>query len=659
MRTITEKSAKLLFIILAILFGNCSSSWAIESVSAKTQKPKEVQETSSVRTLRDDNTAQTDGMEIKNPVEVVKERIMAKKASIETAEMPKEEKSELLLDADEIEYQDETKEIEARGHVVIIAKPDNVKITAKRGTLNHETNIIKLYDEVTVYKDGMEIQGNHMVINLNEENVLMDEPIATYGIFRVTSREGYAYANKIESINGQAELAKKMDVMITTQGFGSRYDQTIVQKDLATDEIKRKRAEPYKIHTREILIKSDKDHDTVTLKNVEIFYKTKKLATAPTIQLYTDKENSYIETNIMELGGFNDFGTYAGPAFLVKGPYGSTIKLAPIVAYSDKIGLGGIAKFRSKRNTAEVGWNSASDNIVGRGKYEFNKNLRLEYSRHAYMDEWFHGYRRAGYSAQLVHKKTWAVPNLGASYTQMLSGGYVSDYSKEHQDDMPGSGRLRWQAELSKNLFSIENKEQEVFLNIHGVAQTSATLYTSGETTGLFKVGPRIHSRVKNWGSRIFFSMGGMHGQSPYEFDSYRYGKVTVSIDQNYRFNRYLAAGYYGSFSPLKDNYNKKLVTENRFYVVAGPEDVKVALFYDTERSLAAFDIMFLLGSNNLKTSYDKLTAENYEKIGKKREPFEDFKLGRIRIPKAEPSENKTNSSNNSPNLMDYDPYKL
>jgi len=633
MRTIMEKNAKLL-VILAVLLGNYSSSWAVEEVVAKTQKPKEVQERLNVRTPWDESTAQTDGMEIKSPIEVIKERRAAKKAAAEASAAAEDEKSAILLDADEIEYRDETKEIEARGRVVIIAKPDNVKITAKRGVLNHDTNILKLYDEVVIYKDGAEIKGKFMIVDLNEENVLMDEPVATYGIIKVTSREGYAYANKIESINGQAELAKKMEIMLATQGFGSNYDQSIVQKELATDEIKKKRAEPYRIHTREILIKSDKDHDIVTLKNAQIFYKTRKIMTVPTIQIYTDKERNYIETNIMEIGGFQDFGTYIGPAFLAKGPFGSTFKFAPIAAVSDGIGAGGILKFKSKRNTAEVGWNSASNNIVGKGKYAFNKDLRFEYSRHAYMDEWFQGYRRPGYSAQLVHKKTWAVPNLDAEYTQQLSAGYVSEYSKEHQEDMDGAGRFRWQAQLSKSMFFIGNKEQEMFLNLRAIAQTSATLYTTGDTVGIFKVGPSIHSRVKNWGSRIHMGLGGIHGKSPYEFDNYRYGKATVTIDQNYRFNRYLAAGYLGTFSPLKDNFEKKLVTENRFYVIAGPEDIKVAVFYDTIRSLAAFDIMFLLGSNNLKTTYDKLTVENYEKIGKKREPLEDFKLGRIKIPK-------------------------
>lgn len=651
-----EKSAKLL-VILVILLGSYNSSWAVEEVVAKTQKPKEVQEDIGAQTFQDESAAQVDGMEIKNPVEIIKERTRAKKAAVGTSIVAENEAKGINIDADEIEYQDATKEIEARGHVVVTAESDNVRITADKGTLNHDTNILKFYDNVVIYKDGAEIKGTYMVINLNEENVLMDEPIVTYGIFKVTSREGFAYANKIESINGQAEIAKKMDIMIATQGFGSNYDPTIVQPELATDEMKKKRAEPYRIHTKEIVIKSDKDHDTVTLKNAEIFYKTHKILKAPIIQIYTDKERSYIETNIIEVGGFNDFGTYIGPGFVTKGPFGSTIKLVPILAVSDGVGAGGLVKFRSKRNTAELGWNSASNNLVGRGKYAFNKDFRFEYSRHAYMDEGFHGYRRPGYSVQLVHKKIWDVPNLKANYTQQVSAGYIADYSKEHQEDMPSAGRFRWQGELAKDLFFIGNKEQEVFLNLSAITQASATLYTTGDTLGVFRVGPRIQSRVKNWGSRIHFALGGIHGESPYEFDSFRYGKLSVTIDQNYRFNRYLAVGYLGTFSPLKDNFEKKLVTENRFYVMAGPEDVKVAVFYDTERSMAAFDLMFLLGSSNLKTTYDKLTIENYEKIGKKREPFEDFKLGRIKIPQEE-SDSKT-SRDKDADFIEYDPYKL
>lgn len=631
-RFMVDKNLKLftvLLFLISIFFTNSAN--AVEEIVAKTKRPAAKIVKEEVEYY--EPYVQTDGMEIPNPFQ---KRV---KPILEPAIPAKE--NTLTMDSDEIEYNGETNEVEARGHVLVIAQPENIRLSADRGVYNRSTNIIKLYDNVTLHKDGAEIVGDYMVVDLNEENILMNEPTGTFDFFKITGREGYAYTNKIESINGEIELAKKMDVTIASYGFGSYYDPTIIQANLATDEMKKKRTEPYKLHTKEIIIKSEKDHDIVTFKNVDIYYKKFKLITAKNVQIYTDKEQNYIETNVPEIGSMSGFGTYAGPGFVTKGPLGSTIKIVPSLVLDGGLGFGGIARVHSKRNTLEAGWASSSKNLIGRGKYKFNKDLRFEYARHSYMDEGLFGHRRAGYLAQLVHQKTWDVPNLDAKFTQRISAGYVAEYSKEHQEDMPGTSRLRWQADLNKPLFSIGDKEQDMFLNLSGVAQVGATVYGTGDTVGIFRVGPSIQSRVRNWGSKINFAMAGIHGASPYRFDEYRYGKVSIYIDQNYRFNRYLAAGYQGAFAPLKDNHDKKLVTENRFYVMAGPEDVKAAISYDTEREIAAFDILFLLGSDNMKAKYDKLTIENVETLGKKRDFFEDMKFRKIQVPEADDTESR------------------
>src|SRR5699024_11763463 len=68
--------------------------------------------------------------------------------------------------------------------------------------------------------------------------------------------------------------------------------------------------------------------------------------------------------------------------------------------------------------------------------------------------------------------------------------------------------------------------------------------------------------------------LGGVHGHSPYAFDEYRYGRQTIMFDESLILNKYISVGYRGTLSPLKDNYDKDILTENRFYAVVGPEDV-------------------------------------------------------------------------------------
>ena len=175
-----------------------------------------------------------------------------------------------------------------------------------------------------------------------------------------------------------------------------------------------------------------------------------------------------------------------------------------------------------------------------------------------------------------------------------------------------------------------------MYVNISALAQTMATVYSeTGDTMALFRVGPSITSRVKRWNSNITYTLGGVHGHSPYAFDEYRYGRQTIMFDESLILNKYISVGYRGTLSPLKDNYDKDILTENRFYAVVGPEDVKVAFSYDAVRQNMNFNFLFLLGSDNLDLRYEKLTVQNPDKLGKRQVKQSDKDLYKITVPES------------------------
>ncbi len=599
---------------------------SIEVIQAKNQT--EVIKQNAKIFDKNQSNKEYDGMYIPNPIDKFRE----KEAVIPEPAEP----TSMTIDCEEMQYNEETNELEAKGKVILKTAPEKVKITADRAIYDSSTNIIKLFDNVSLYKDGGVINGDYMVIDLNSENVLMNEPKGTFDIFKINAREGYVYSNRIEAVNGDIDLAKRLEMRLATEGFGSGYDQSMLQESTVPFDLKRKRAEPYRIETKEMIIKSGDNHDKIILNNAKIYYKKFKLAAVNNVEIYTDKEQNYIETNLPELGGLQDFGTYIGPGFVFEAPGNSTIKIAPSLVISDgTIGIGGIFKHRSKRNRLEAGWATSSNNLIIRGRYDFTKSLRADYSRHGYMDEWFYGANRPGYMLQLVHHKVWDVPDLGATYTQRITGGYVSDYLKDNQEENNyGTMRLRWQGELTKKVLEIGNREQEMFLMGYVNTQAAATIYGTGDTTAIVRFGPGIYSRVKFWGSRIYALVSGVHGESPMEFDRYRYGKVALSIDENIRICKYLTLGYSGTISPLKDNYDKELLTESKFYALAGPEDMKVAISYDTVRESTSFDFVFLIGTDRAKMKYDRLIIEDPETLGKENKKTDsDWQLRKIKVP--------------------------
>lgn len=575
-------------------------------------------------------------MEIPSLLDVIKKKKEPKSAPLESKNKANDEtasKQGATLDSDEMEYFEDRNEVEARGHVVIKTYPDGTTLTADKAIINKATNIIRLFGDVVLQKDDSVVKGDFMSIDLNEENVLMNEPTGTLGTLTIRAQEGYAYANEIQTVNGDAQMAKDVEMMLRSKGFGY-YDETLVDLDLVTPELQKKRSEPLKIKTREIVIESKRDHDVITFKGAEIYYKKFKVAKFDSAEILTDKSQTYVETNLPEVGMIRDFGTYVAWGYATEVPFGGTLKVMPALVYDSGAGIGVIGRYRSKRNLLEAAYATSSENLIVRGRYDVNKNWRIKYGRHAFFDEWFMGARQPGYIAQIEHNKSYRMKDLnGAVYRQRFSGGYVTDYGLKEEDNRFGSLRLRWQGELSKVFYEKRNKEQDLYFRIYGYTQAGATLYGTGDVHGILRAGPAIHTRVKNWGSRIGYGMAGTHGQSPFRFDEYIYGKQFITIDENLRLGKYLAVGYQGTISILKDNPDKDLLTENKFYVIAGPEDVKVSFAYDAYRERAMFDFMFLVGSDNSKIKYDKLTVKNPDKAGKQTSPFENMKYYRVKVP--------------------------
>lgn len=571
--------------------------------------------------------------QIKNPVDYIKEKKQAKNEVVSDVE-PKG--ADIEISCDEMEYFEDTNELEARGGVEITT-PDGVRAKADKAIYNKDNNTIKLIDNVVLIKNGTTVSGGYMLIDLNEENALMDEPVTRMGNLIVTANEGFAYSGRLENINGSVGFNERVEMELSSQGF-SRYGRSINDKRLVDFELKKQRSKPYKFKTKQIIIRPERDHDSMLMKDVDIYYGKRKILNSPSVEFFSDKEMTYSEANFpLEFGSLKGFGMYLGLGYTFKLPQTYTFRLTPALVYGDsELGLGAMAQLKSNRMRLEAGWASSTNNLIVDGELKVTDKLKLDLGRHVYKSEWFNGGTRAGYIAELAYDDSYLVKDLGnAVFRHRITAGYVADYRRKHQeDDMRDGYRYRYQAQLSKKLKSFGSKEQDMYLDISAIAQTMASVYSeTGDTVGLFRVGPSITSKVKRWNSNITYTLGGVHGKSPYAFDEYRYGRQTVSFDESLILNRFLSVGYRGTLTPLKDNNAKDVLTENRFYAVAGPEDFKVAFSYDTIRQNMHFDFLFLLGSDNLELKYDKLTVENPDKLGKHQRRTSDRELYKVKIP--------------------------
>lgn len=534
-------------------------------------------------------------------------------------------KNKFEIDADKIMYDEEDGNIYAKGNVKIIAKNKNTTLKADEAVLDKNGETIKLYKNVKVIKNGTEMLGEYLVVDLNEQNILMDAPSMNVFSFNIKAQEGYVIANDIQMLNGTIKTTQQTNYNFESKSFRMYDDVSMNGKSSLKDysNMQRSGKQVYKVDAKEVVFISYKDHNSMLIKKANVYYNNHRIMRNSDIEIITDKDKIVTETSSFEFGVLRGFGSYFGYGFANRLPNGQTLRIMPAFTYGDNnIGVGALVRHKSLNNILDVGWSTSTTNAVVRGRYRLSDSLSLSYGRSAYFQEGFMGSRRPGYIAQLEYRKNYVVEDLKDTYfSHGVYGGIFSDYRKQKQEDAYATTRFRYMAELRKQFFEWKNKEQDLSMSVSGIAQGAATLYGSGQTTGVVRVGPYLTTKLKFWESNIGYMFGGVHGDSPFIFDKYRYGRSTIIFHEKININDKFALGFRANVSPLKDNYEDKLLTESRFYVMFGPQDLKLVLSYDFVRDTARLEFLFLLGTESSRINFEKMTAKGFDG-GNQREDF-------------------------------------
>ncbi|MCR5265795.1 MAG: hypothetical protein K6E29_04285, partial [Cyanobacteria bacterium RUI128] len=518
--------------------------------------------------------------------------------------------------------------------VELIAKSSGVTLKADNAVLDKASQTLKLTGHVKIIKNGLEMSGQSLIVNLNEENIIMDNPVAEAYSFIIHAQESYLIANDIQMINGNVECTMKKELPIIPRHFyrytpvstGELYDPNNI-KETNVDKPKMK----YSIDSKESVITSYKDHNSLVLKDSKIYLNNHRIAPKTDIEIISDKENNTIETNSLEIGTFRTFGTYVGYGFVNKLPKGQTLKVMPALTRGEgKFGVGILARHRSRNSMLEAGYSSSTEKFVARGIYRFGNGFTLRYGRNSYIPEGFMGARRSGYAAQLAFEKAYYDPYQKITFNHGAYAGLFSDYKKYGRKHYFSTTRFRYNMQLAKTFFEYKNKEQDMHLRFAGFAQASATVYGTGDTAGVVRIGPTVTAKVKKLESSVGYFLSGIHGDSPFIFDKYRYGKSSFVIHQKLNLNNAFALGYSVTITPDKDNYEHDLFTEQRIYALIGPRDVKLALAYDFVREMGFIDIMFLLGSDNTKINFEKLTTKDIDGAKNKQDFYRKAKKVKV-----------------------------
>lgn len=585
-----------------------------------------------------------EGYEADEPAEDKKAGIFGKKNT--TDKKASTEASEnIVLDCDNMDYDTDNYCVVASGNVSVLFVSQDATIYADKITYDRMNNTIKAEGNVKVVKSGQTITGEYIFVDMNEENALIEKPVAESTSVSMKARKGYVYGDRIIEEEGVLTVDKSFPVEFqSTGGTTPVLSNMIVPKDQTlTDDMEHGRIN---VKAKEIKIHQKDDLEIITIKHANVKKDKYTILKIPALKVYTNKNHDFSDTNCWELGSLRDLGMYVGPGFTYGFRRGAVLKAIPILNYNHGIGVGGIGRYSSATNRTQVAYGTAGSKFIVKGDQRLDNHLRLQYGVNDYMDEWFLGRMRPKYGVNLVYENTYesnnfVLKNHRSAYTHRLDLGYYQDLKEDHHyGKLHGQGigtlRTRYMAEAAQNFLSYIDEDKQKCLYFDVVGQLSAALYGTGDTQVIGRVGPRLHTQYKRWMQDVGFFQSVYEDNSPIPvYDAYRYGRSNVYFREYFRLCRYITLSWFGSINLSGDNYNDKAFQESAFFVSFGPDDVKFSLGYDYIRENTFFLVELMMNAKGTKIEYDKLEIKQDDKKKKaeKEEPKNNFEQDDSKAP--------------------------
>ncbi len=520
--------------------------------------------------------------------------------------------TDVLVDSETIEYFPERHEFEAIGNAKVTFPSEKSVLYADKIVFNHDTNYIKGYGNVVLVKDDQKVNGDFIQVDLNEDNALMTHPVLNHMAIKIRAKTGIVNDAQTEALDGIVTFNDKTQFKFTSRpimGFDNPMMDEAIPKNFY---FKEKYDNKWRLKAKTIIIDSYKDHDVATLKNADIYIKNTKLGSAGNLRLFTNKEQQYIETNMLELGSLRNIGAFVSPGWVFKAPFGSTLKVGPALTYGDsEIGVGALARFLNGNNRTDFGWASSNDKFVVRGRHRFTDNLSLQYGINSYMNNGFMGGRMPEYGFQFDHRKTYQLEDLDVTFTNRFMAGFMEDWGERDFS----TTKFAWQTMSTKSLFKYQNTDQKFAMDFGLGVQSHVAAYGTGDTMGVLRAGPYLRTQYRSWQQYVAYYQGGQAGDSPFYFDKNFYGKSNIVLGESLRICKYLTLMYTATIA-LADTPNDKMLQENRFWAAIGPDDIKFLIGYDAYRQNASMGLMMNVGAENADIEFRRLVLNDPQAIG-------------------------------------------
>lgn len=541
-----------------------------------------------------------------------------------------QEANDLIINSDTVFYNKETESFIATGNAEVLAIKEKTRLTADKIDYNPDKKFIIAENNVHLYKNGEEIVGDYMKVDLTKENALISNPkLTTFGCVKLNAKEALVEENSIEAYNGDAFVEGKNYVfLLSANMLGSGGSKIDFKEDNKTSMNK----PHYTLFAKDVDIVKEPERKILKLKGASIITNDQKKIKLPPIELSADNELKRIEIAGPEIGYNKEMGLYTGWGKVFYLPGSATFKVAPVIAAGGSegdAGVGAMARFMSKTNVTEAGYTSGEDSLTLKGKQEFGDKVSLLYGRRSYIDDGISSFKKANLLLDLVYDETYKNDKLNLSWNFRNSIGYAEDYNhtknydfdennKEAEPDINkhwGTTRFRTQGHITtvRPLWELNFKDKSN-ISLRPDSQYALSLYGSGDDFAIMRAGPVLEYNIpEKFETNLSYYFSAIHGESPFNFDRYAYGKSTFNFYTKYYINKKVDIGYGGTFNLNKINAEEPTMPEHRVYVRYGPEDFKVKVGYDFRRKEAVLGFDLMVGTENSNIKYKKMKIKQTE----------------------------------------------
>ena len=584
-----------------------------------------------------DDTMMPDGFEAddESVAEQGKKHFWQRKSKAEKNAVEPEDTESIILDCERIDYDTNAYCMIASGNASVDFVKQETIVKADKITYDRMNNTIKAEGNVRILKNGQTIYGEYIFVDMNEENALIEKPVTLTDTIEIKAQKGYVYGDKIVQENGSVVVDQSFPINFRSAGNGPLMSRMITPE---VDEIPGEKDNSIiRMKTKDMKITQKGDLEIIALKKASIFKGQRKILKIPALKIYTNKNFDFVESNSWELGSLRGLGMYVGPGFVFEVPGGSVLKAIPMLNYNHGFGIGGVLRYNSASNWTQAAYGTADSKFLIRGKQDLDDHIYLQYAMNDYMREWWLGRRRPKYGASLVYDRSFSsdnflLKNKSSIFRHRVDLGYYQDIDSDGNfRKLQGSGlgttRARYMAQINQNFINLRDEEHQKSLSFDIVAQGAASLYGTGDTQIIGRIGPVLHTQYRRWMQDIGYFQSVYRDDSPMPvFDAYRYGKSNVYVREYLRLNRYMTVSWFGSINISGDSPNDKAFQENSFYVSFGPDDIKVSLGYDFIRQNTFFLVEVMMDPKGSRLDYERLEIKQDKKAQKKQENTEDTK---------------------------------